>query len=99
VLFITQLSTFLLIGLWHGVTVNFVLWGLWQGLGLLAQNRFTDWMKPRYAALKTRPRAQTAVTVLTTLVTFHYVALGWVFFALPEPAQALRVLGVLFGGA
>ena len=97
VLFITQLSTMLLIGLWHGVTWNFVLWGAWHGLGLLAQNRFTDWMKPRYAALAGKPRLQSAVTILTTLLTFHYVALGWVFFALPDPALSLRVLARLGG--
>ena len=98
VLFITQLSTMLLIGLWHGITWNFVFWGIWHGAGLLAQNRFTDWMKPRYAGLAGKPRAQRAVTALTTLSTFHYVALGWVFFALPDPALSLRVFAKLFGG-
>ena len=98
VLLITQVSTFILIGLWHGVTWNFVLWGAWHGLGQVVQNRFTDWIKPRYAALEGRPRLHQAVTVLTTLVTFHYVALGWVFFALPDPALSLSVFGRLFGG-
>ena len=98
VLLVTQLSTMVLIGLWHGVTWNFVLWGAWHGVGLLAQNRFTDWMKPRYARLAGRPRLKSGVTVLTTLVTFHYVALGWVFFALPDPALSLSVFGKLFGG-
>ena len=98
VLFVTQLSTMLLIGLWHGITWNFVLWGAWHGFGLLAQNRFTDWMKPRYAALAARPRLKSGVTALTTLATFHYVALGWVFFALPDPALSLRVFARLFGG-
>ncbi len=97
-LLVTQLSTMVLIGLWHGVTWNFVLWGAWHGVGLLAQNRFTDWMKPRYARLAGRPRLQSGVTVLTTLATFHYVALGWVFFALPDPALSLSVFGKLFGG-
>jgi alginate O-acetyltransferase complex protein AlgI len=99
VLFVTQISTMLLIGLWHGITWNFVLWGMWHGFGLLAQNRFTDWMKPRYAALAERPRLKSGVTALTTLVTFHYVALGWVFFALPDPALSLRVFSRLFGGS
>ena len=98
VLLVTQLSTMVLIGLWHGVTWNFVLWGAWHGVGLLAQNRFTDWMKPRYVRLANRPRLQSGVTALTTLATFHYVALGWVFFALPDPALSLRVFGKLFGG-
>ena len=98
VLLVTQLSTMVLIGLWHGVAWNFVLWGAWHGVGLLAQNRFTDWMKPRYARLAGRPRLHSGVTTLTTLATFHYVALGWVFFALPDPALSLRVFGKLFGG-
>ncbi len=99
VLLITQISTMWLIGMWHGVTWNFALWGLWHGVGLLVQNRFTDWMKPRYAGLKDKPRRQMGVTVLTTLLTFHYVALGWVFFALPDTELSLRVLAKLFGGS
>lgn len=97
-LFFTQLATFVLIGLWHGMTWNFVLWGAWHGLGLFAQNRWSEWMRPRYEALESRPRLRSALTVLTTLVTFHYVALGWVWFALPSPGLSLRVLGVLVGG-
>jgi len=97
-LFLTQLATFVLIGLWHGMTWNFVLWGAWHGLGLFVQNRWSEWMRPRYEALESHPRLRSAVTVLTTLVTFHYVALGWVWFALPSLGLSLRVLGVLFGG-
>ncbi len=49
VILVTQLSTMLLIGLWHGITWNFVLWGAWHGLGLFIQNRYSDWMRPRVA--------------------------------------------------
>ena len=34
IILITQLTTMLLIGLWHGISVNFVIWGLWHGVGL-----------------------------------------------------------------
>ncbi len=95
----------MLIGLWHGVTWNFVLWGAWHGVGLYAQNRWSEAMRPRYAALEERAaagsgarRLQRGLGVVSTLLTFHYVALGWVFFALPDPALSLRVLGKLFGG-
>ncbi len=62
-------------------------------------------MRPRYAALEERAgqstasrRLQKGLGVFSTLLTFHYVALGWVFFALPDPGLSLRVLGKLFGG-
>jgi len=97
IIFVTQLSTFVLIGLWHGVTWNFVLWGVWHGAGLFGQNRWSEAMRPRYAALNSRPRLHQAVTLLSTCLTFLYVSLGWVFFALPDPALSFSVLGRLFG--
>jgi len=97
VILITQVSTFVLIGLWHGITLNFVLWGLWHGLGLFVQNRWSDWIKPRLAWLEGRPALKRCTTVLGTLLTFHYVALGWVWFALPSPQLSWQVLERLFG--
>ena len=97
ILFFTQVTTMLLIGLWHGVTLNFAIWGAWHGLGLFVQNRFSEWMRPRYESLETRPRLHTAVTALTTLLTFQYVALGWVWFALPDPSLAGNLFAKLFG--
>jgi len=98
VIFITQVSTFLLIGLWHGGTLNFILWGLWHGLGLFIQNRYSDWAKPRLAALDAHPRVRRLTTVAGTVLTFFFVALGWVWFALPTTGQALQVITRLFGG-
>ena len=92
---IGQLATMLLIGLWHGVTLNFILWGAWHGLGLFLQNRWSDFAKTRIAA--TNPRMQTAMQLGGILLTFHFVALGWVFFALHEPVLSWQVFMQLFG--
>jgi len=97
VILITQVSTFVLIGLWHGITLNFVLWGLWHGLGLFVQNRWSDWIKPQTARLEGRPFLKGTATALGTLLTFHYVALGWVWFALPSPQLSWQVLERLLG--
>ena len=97
VLIVTQVSTMVLIGLWHGITWNFVIWGLWHGLGLFIQNRYSDWMRPRLASLENHPRIKMALTVLNVVLTFNFIALGWVWFALPEPGLSLRVFGLLFG--
>ena len=97
IILITQLVVMLLIGLWHGVTVNFVLWGLWHGLGLFIHNRWADYTKPRANALDGRPRLKRAAHWLGVFLTFHFVALGWVWFVLPTPALALRVFAKLLG--
>ncbi|MBM4422685.1 MAG: MBOAT family protein [Chloroflexi bacterium] len=93
----TQLSTMILIGLWHGVTWNFVAWGVWHGIGLFIHNRWADSTKPRAALLDNRPLLKRAAAIGGALLTFHFVALGWAWFALPEIGLSLKVLRVLFG--
>ena len=97
IIFITQAVTMVLIGLWHGMTVNFVIWGAWHGLGLFVHNRWADFTKPHAALLDSRPRLKRLANLLGVVLTFHFVALGWVWFALPTPALALGVFGRLFG--
>jgi D-alanyl-lipoteichoic acid acyltransferase DltB (MBOAT superfamily) len=94
-LLIGQLATMLIIGLWHGVTINFILWGAWHGLGLFIQNRWSDFAKTRFAV--NNSRLLTALQIGGVLLTFHFVALGWVFFALSEPMLSANVLLKLFG--
>ncbi|HSG42056.1 MAG TPA: MBOAT family O-acyltransferase [Anaerolineales bacterium] len=92
---IGQLSTMLLIGLWHGITWNFILWGAWHGLGLFIQNRWSDFAKTRFNT--SSPQIQKAMQLGGVLLTFHFVALGWVFFALSEPSLSEMVIRKLFG--
>ncbi len=94
-LLLGQLATMFLIGLWHGITVNFILWGAWHGLGLFLQNRWSDFAKTRIVV--SDPRLQSALQVGGVLLTFHFVALGWVFFALSEPSLSWHVFMKLFG--
>ena len=95
---ITQVSTMLLIGLWHGIAWNFVLWGLWHGIGLFIQNRWSEFVRPYASHWADSGWRQKALYALGVVLTFHYVALGWVFFVLPVEAVP-RVLGILLGVA
>jgi alginate O-acetyltransferase complex protein AlgI len=97
VIFITQVATMVLIGLWHGVTLNFVIWGLWHGLGLFVHNRWSEITKRRFAAMS--PRWQAVLNVGGVLLTFNFIALGFVFFALSGPSISVHFLLVLFGQA
>ncbi|MBN1438185.1 MAG: MBOAT family protein [Anaerolineales bacterium] len=94
-----QLATMALIGLWHGVSWNFLLWGCWHGFGLFVHNRWSEWSKARVANLESRPLAKKTYTAVGTLATFHFVVLGWVWFALPSVANSARVFLRLFGAS
>ncbi|MEO8357228.1 MAG: MBOAT family O-acyltransferase [Chloroflexota bacterium] len=91
---IGQIATMLIIGLWHGVTINFIFWGLWHGLGLFLQNRWSDFAKTRFNT--NNPRMQRALQIGGVLLTFHFVVLGWVFFALSSPSLSWQVFEKLF---
>jgi D-alanyl-lipoteichoic acid acyltransferase DltB (MBOAT superfamily) len=97
IVLLCQTSTMLLIALWHGVTVNFVLWGLWHAAGLFVHNRWAAFARARLAFVSDRPALQRAVNIAGALLTFHFVALGWVFFALSTPGAALAVFRRLTG--
>ena len=96
-IFVTQLATMMLIGLWHGVTWGFLLWGAWHGIGLFIQNRWSDWMRPRVSTWNVTPRGEVVLKYLGIFFTFHYVTLGWLFFFLPDPRIAWNVMLKLFG--
>ena len=95
---VSQLATMTLIGLWHGVTWSFILWGLWHGFGLFLQNRWSGWIKPRLVEASPSPRAERALSIGGTLLTFHFVALGWVWFVLPDPVLGWQFILRLLGG-
>ena len=93
-----QLGTMLLIGLWHGITWNFAAWGLWHGVGLFVHSRWSEATRARLVPLAARPRLQRAFSGIGTLLTFHYVVLGWVWFALPSMELSWKALVKLFAG-
>lgn len=72
-------------GLWHGASWLFVLWGAWHGLLLVLHKMF---MRMRGAGKADKPASKVA-HVLGVLLTFHLVAIGWVFFR----ADSLTVVG------
>jgi alginate O-acetyltransferase complex protein AlgI len=92
-----QLSTFILIGLWHGISWNYAIWGAWHGLGLFIHNRWSNLIRSRVSSLESRPHLRRLVGLGGTLLTFHYVSLGWVWFALSTPAQSWNTILKLLG--
>lgn len=59
-------------GLWHGASVNFLIWGALHGLGLIAYKLYSS----AFPGERNWPGAD----LLARLLTFHYVAFAWIFF-------------------
>jgi len=97
IILVAQVSTMVLIGLWHGVTAGFALWGLWHGLGLFIQNRWSEFARTRMPAWTQSRGGQIALNAINIFLTFNFVALGWLFFNLSTPAIAWQAMLKLFG--
>ena len=97
VIFVTQVSTLILIGLWHGLSTGFVIWGLWHGIGLFIQNRWSDFIRNRMSFQEQSQTQQLVLKYVGVFLTFNFVSLGWLFFSLSTPASVWRVALRLFG--
>lgn len=97
VIAICNLATMLIIGLWHGVTAAFIIWGLWHATALFIHKMWSDRTRKWYMRLKADPQRLRLWTYAGIFITFHVVVLAWVWFALPDAGTALRILGRLFG--
>ncbi|MFZ4564776.1 MAG: MBOAT family O-acyltransferase, partial [Bacteroidales bacterium] len=89
--------TFLICGLWHGSSWNFVIWGGLHGIFLV------------FALLTSRPKARMykklginkqgrAFHISQILVTFSLVSLAWVFFRANTLQDALYICTHMFTG-
>lgn len=96
IIFLAQTTTMVLIGLWHGITWNFAIWGLWHALGLFIHSRWSEFTKTRVTHQASGKRRWLWQGVGVAL-TFHFVALGWVWFALSNVETSLTFFGRLIG--
>ena len=74
-----------LTGIWHGASLNFIVWGLYYGLLLLAE-RFV-W-KDKLSHL---PK------FIQHIYTLFLVLIGWVFFMSPSLGSAFKTIFAMFG--
>jgi alginate O-acetyltransferase complex protein AlgI len=80
-------------GLWHGASMNFVIWGLMHG-GALVVERMLGITGPN-GHLQFLGRVP---AIVSWLITFHFVCLTWVFFRAPSLDGASTYLTTLVSG-
>ena len=88
--------TFLVSGLWHGASWNFVLWGGIHGV-LQVIEGFFPWNQ-KTSRFQTDRRLHALLSVVTVPVTFLLVCFAWIFFRAATISDALYVIRNLFSG-
>ncbi len=63
--------TFTVCGLWHGTTMNFLLWGWWHGVGLSVYKIISS---------KIQKPVGNLWKWIGVVLTFVFVTIGWMFF-------------------
>ena len=85
--YVNLVAVFLLCGLWHGASWNFVIWGLFHGAFLVAERLART--KARFAAPIARPIRHAYALVV--------VMIGWVFFRAETVPGAIEYLKAMAG--
>ncbi len=75
---------FLLSGLWHGASWNFVLWGAFHGLFLVLERLFLGNVYQKIGK------------VVSTVITFIIVITGWVLFRNEDLSMATHVIKQMY---
>ncbi len=94
---VCQLITMAAVGIWHGSTAGFLIWGLYHGAGLSLYKIYTDLIK-RYGSEKLLDMLEKSKAFYYTniFLTFVFVSIGWVFFSF-RWTTAFRIVLRMFG--
>jgi alginate O-acetyltransferase complex protein AlgI len=79
------IGVFLLTGIWHGASWNFIVWGLWHGAFILIERSSVLTLK------NIRLKA-----ILSRIYLLALVMIGWVFFRAENLSYALEYIKHLF---
>ncbi len=79
------LIVFLIAGLWHGPSWNFVIFGFLHGVGLIVNHIFRKYIKINISE------------ILSWILTFLYVNISFIFFRIQNFEEAITVCKKLIG--
>ncbi|HDK7168161.1 membrane-bound O-acyltransferase family protein [Clostridium sporogenes] len=77
---------FLVTGLWHGASWNFIAWGIWNGIFIIIEKIINK--KRWYIKIP---------SFIKTTITMFIVILGWVLFRANGLMDAINYLSIMFG--
>lgn len=87
--------TFLVSGLWHGASWNFVIWGALHGVYQIAE----DMLRPVFKKLNMKLKVETEVFSFKfghALITFALTSFAWIFFRAGSMSGSLKYIENMF---
>jgi alginate O-acetyltransferase complex protein AlgI len=90
-----MIITFIICGMWHGETANFLVWGAYHGVGISVLTIYQRKKRiVRSPFIQSYFRSRTS-GVIGSLLTFNYFALGLVFFVMDFGKLKIIALALL----
>jgi D-alanyl-lipoteichoic acid acyltransferase DltB (MBOAT superfamily) len=82
VIAVSILLSFLVVGIWHGTGINYLVFGATQGFGIMAVHYYTVWLKKKLGRDKfTAYRSSRLISSVGSVMTFIYFSLSLFIFA------------------
>lgn len=80
-----MIIVWLLTGLWHGASWNFILWGLYFGVILIIEKFTSDY--------------KINIKIINHIYALFVIIIGWTIFRCDNLSQTLNTLKTMFGGS
>ncbi len=94
---VSQILTMIICGFWHGSNLNFILWGAYHGLGLFVHSIWKNYGPVNFFKFKAKRKNNNYFfNIISILITFLFVTIGWSFFSAPVQIAFKNFL-LLFG--
>lgn len=93
--------TMIIGGLWHGSHIRFLIWGFLHGVGLVVVHLTKRIIATKKYVIKigTYPFIQNIITILSWIITFHFISFLWIFFRADDLPRCIEILKriIIFG--
>ena len=92
---------FFLSGLWHGAAWNFIVWGLYHGLGIIFVNKLQKYLRRRRQAKGIKNQRlpdSPLVKVIKIFLTANYFFFGYIIISQDSFLDTIRICQIILFG-
>lgn len=90
--YVALYSSFIVMGLWHLISIKWLLWGLWHATGIIIYSHWSRWKKINTINLLPSKLSY----FFGVIITIMYSSMGFAFIVMPNANEALKMLASIF---